>query len=111
MEHRCGQRISTDVPVSLIALPAAIGAGRILNVSSTGAFIQTDLALPLLSLVYLEAGEAPRGVGVSGRFAAFVVRQCASGVGVEWCDAAPDWTLLEAIERHGNSAAELAHQL
>jgi len=111
MEHRCGQRISTDVPVSLIALPAAIGAGRILNISSTGALIQTDLALPLLSVVYLEVRGAPRGAGMSGRFAAFVVRQCPDGVGVEWCDAAPCWTLLEAIERQGNSAAEIVQQL
>lgn len=107
MEHRCGQRISTDVPVSLIALPAAIGAGRVLNMSSTGAFIQTRLVVPVLTLVYLEAPGVPRRGGLSERVPACVVRQCVSGMGVEWFDVAPHWLLIKSIERERDSTVDL----
>jgi hypothetical protein len=108
MEHRCGRRFSTDVPVSMIALPSTIGAGRILNMSSTGAFIDTRLILPVLTLVYLEEPRALRRARPSERYAACVVRQCVSGVGVEWFDVAPDWVLVNAIERDRVPAGELA---
>ena len=49
MEHRWGQRITTDLAVSLVAMPATISFGRMLNVSSTGAFVATRLSVPLLA--------------------------------------------------------------
>lgn len=107
MEHRCGQRFSTDVPVSLIALPAAIGFGRVLNMSSTGAFIQTKLILPVLTLVYLEAPGVLRRDGLAERFSCYVVRQCVGGIGIEWFDTAPDWVLTKAVERDRDSPGEL----
>ena len=94
MEHRWGQRISTDVAVSLVATPATIGVGRMLNVSSTGAFVQTRLHVPLLSFVYLEPADLAVDGCVVGRIGACVVRRCADGVGLEWCDDAAD-----AVER------------
>lgn len=78
-----------------------------LNMSSTGAFIQTRLFLPVLTLVYLEAPGALSRDGLSGRCGAYVVRQCVSGIGVEWFDVAPDWVLVNAIERYRDSAAEV----
>jgi len=107
MEHRCGRRFSTDLPVRMIALPAAIGAGHVLNVSSTGAFIQTSLVLPVLTLVYLETPGGLRRERLSERHAAYVVRQCVTGIGVEWFDVAPDWALIKAVEGDRDSAGEL----
>lgn len=103
MEHRCGRRFSIDVPVSMIALPSTIGGGRLLNMSSTGAFIQTRLVFPVLTLVYLESPDALRRDRLSERRAACVVRQCVSGIGIEWFDVAPDWVLVKAIESERDS--------
>ncbi|MCC7463849.1 MAG: hypothetical protein IT480_15480 [Gammaproteobacteria bacterium] len=84
MEHRWGLRTSVDVPVRLIGSPGALGGGRVLNVSATGAFVQTRLRLPLLSSVRVEplADPPPAGHPCAGR--AYVVRQVADGVGIEW---------------------------
>ena len=54
MEHRWGQRVSADVIVRLIGAPGAIGTGRLCNVSATGAFVETNLHLPLLTPVRVE---------------------------------------------------------
>jgi hypothetical protein len=66
--------------------------GRLLNISSTGAFMATAARLRLLSLVYLEAAAAPFWEIQSRRIAASVVRQDANGVGLEWCEAAAETT-------------------
>ena len=87
MEHRWGQRIVTDVPVSFVGSRAAIGVGRILNVSTTGALVQTRLPLPLLSLVYLKPAGTPSYLGQIGRLIGCIVRHGASEIGIEWCDA------------------------
>ncbi len=90
MEHRWGCRISTDFAVRLVALPATIGTGRMLNVSQTGAFVQTSVACPVLSVVYVELVASPATAFGLSRIAACLVRRSAGGVGLEWCDLAPD---------------------
>jgi len=90
MEHRWGQRIATDVPVNLVGAPAAIGVGRILNASVTGALVQTRLPLPLLSLVYIETAESVSRLGSIGRLVGCVVRRGAGEIGIEWCDTDAD---------------------
>jgi hypothetical protein len=85
MEHRWGQRRSTDVMVRFFNLPATIGMGRMLNISPTGAFLETSAKLRRLSLVYLEPAAPLSTQGRLGRIAACVVRQDATGVGLEWC--------------------------
>jgi hypothetical protein len=87
MEHRWGQRIVTDMPVCIVGSPAAIGVGRVLNMSTTGALVQTRLPLPLLSLVYLETAGTRSCVGPIERLAGCVVRHGAREIGIEWCDA------------------------
>ena len=90
MEHRWGQRTSVDVVVRLIGSPGAIGMGRLLNVSATGAFVQTELQLPPLTPVRVEsiAGPLPASHPCAGR--AYVVRQVSTGVGIEWVAVAFD---------------------
>jgi hypothetical protein len=85
MEHRWGRRQSTDVRVRFVS-QAKIGTGCLSNVSVTGAFMKTQVHLRLLSVLNLSSAShsrKARGKGV----AAFVVRQDATGVGLEWCEA------------------------
>jgi hypothetical protein len=87
MEHRWGRRQSTDVTVEFLPRSGEVGSGRVLNISSTGAYLQTAVSLPLNSLVYLESAAPLPVVGNSRRIAACVVRQDARGVGLEWCES------------------------
>jgi hypothetical protein len=100
MEHRWGHRKSTDVAVRFVALPATIGTGRVINVSLTGAFMETRVQLRLLSLVYLEPFVAVGDDDLMSRLVASVVRQTPFGVGLEWCDStasAKAYTRLNAV--------------
>ena len=54
MEHRCGERTPVDIDVRLIRALGAIGVGRMLDVSATGAFIHTLIELPVLTPVDIE---------------------------------------------------------
>jgi len=89
MEHRCGCRIPTDIAVLLLGSPATIGAGRVVDVSMTGAFVETKLNLALLSPVSLEATGPIAVDRASARLDAYVVRHGPGGVGLEWCDPTP----------------------
>jgi hypothetical protein len=86
MEHRWGQRMTTDIAVSIITMPATIGTGRMLNVSFTGAYIRGRTCAPLLSLVYLEPVDSNFTGFAVGRIAAALVRCLSDGFGLEWCD-------------------------
>jgi hypothetical protein len=87
MEHRWGDRIIVDLPVSISGASVA-GRGVLRNVSSTGGYVETALPLAALTMVRVQI---PRG---NSEWAAadvwgLVVRQDRGGVGIEWCDAAP----------------------
>jgi PilZ domain len=84
MEHRWGGRKLIDVPVRFMALPATIGTGRIINVSMTGAFLETRAELRPMAMLRLEMIDPGR----CGRLTASVVRHSELGVGLEWCEAA-----------------------
>lgn len=85
MEHRWGQRMPCRARVRLSAGTGISGAGRVRDVSSSGAFIQTALALPVharLALVVLGNESATRAVEIT----ASVARVDRDGFGVEWCE-------------------------
>jgi hypothetical protein len=110
MEHRWGHRKSTDVAVRFVALPATIGTGRVINVSMTGAFMETRVQLRLLSLVYLEPFAAVGDDELMSRLVASVVRQTPFGVGLEWCDStasAKAYTRLNAVPHVRGEASPL----
>jgi hypothetical protein len=86
MEHRWGRRQPTSLVVHLFAKLGTIGTGRVLNVSSTGAYLETRVPLRLHSLLYLEPAPSVSVAGNIGRVAASVVRRDALGVGLEWCE-------------------------
>jgi hypothetical protein len=92
MEHRWGRRQSTDLMVRFFASSGSSGIGRVLNISSTGAFLETTARLRPLSLLHLEPAGATFWETQSRRIAASVVRQDAGGVGLEWCEAAAEAT-------------------
>ena len=93
MEHRCGQRVPIDAPVRLNAWPR-FGRGHLRDLSVSGAFIETDLELPLLGLVEVEVQVADAGMRCGGALQTHVIPACSvrwdrSGIGVEWLELAP----------------------
>ena len=84
MEHHRGQRHSTDVTVRIFTRPYTIGVGRVLDVSATGAFLETRLVLRPLALLYLEPMNRQPAGGARERIAATVVRCTPTGVGLAW---------------------------
>lgn len=96
MEHRWGQRRRTDVTVRIFAAPSIVGMGHVLNISPTGAYMETAIALRKMSLVYLEPFDRVLQSQPAGRIAALVVRSSAAGVGLEWCEFATEMTMAYA---------------
>jgi hypothetical protein len=90
MEHRWGQRVPVDMDVRLVARPSAIGAGRLRDISVSGAFVQTRLTVPLLARIHVEVTLNLRHGAETHDIPAYVVRSGADGVGIEWCELAPD---------------------
>lgn len=92
MEHRWGQRVPAAIKVKLQGRPGAIGSGCLRDVSISGAFIETALRLPLLVRIDVDAG--------SRKLAGWVVRRNAIGIGVEWCEFAPQAVLTLLAQFH-----------
>lgn len=101
MEHRWARRHAMDVRVRFVALPATIGTGRVINMSVTGAYMETTVPLRRLSVLFLEPSVVPGRKGKVRRLAASVVRHDERGVGLEWCDAgvekSPGYARLTAL--------------
>jgi len=83
MEHRFGQRFRCGSAVRVSSGSSLTGRGRLVNVSLSGAFLETALDLPLLATISIARdGNCPRDV----ELLASVVRKDSRGVGVEWCE-------------------------
>jgi hypothetical protein len=85
MEHRWGQRMPCKARVRLIAGGSLTGSGRMRDISSSGAFIETVLELPVNTrlILFVWGNEsATHEVEV----AASVVRTERGGLGIEWCE-------------------------
>ena len=87
MEHRWGQREATDVAVYFVANSGTAGTGRVLDVSLTGAYLETLVPLRLLSVIYLKLDATALAPGNPQSIAATVVRSDARGVGLEWYES------------------------
>lgn len=86
MEHRWGLRILCGAVVRISAGEGVTVCGRMRDVSTSGAFVETPLALPLFSPVEISL---PSDGGDSGsEVLAWVVRRDAAGVGIEWVETA-----------------------
>jgi len=85
MDHRWGQRQATSIAVHVAATSGATGAARMVNVSLTGAYLETSAPLRRHALVYLAPSSQHNCAGGSRRIAAYVIRHDVLGVGLEWC--------------------------
>jgi hypothetical protein len=83
MEHRWGQRKCCRARVYLSAGAGISGTGHVRDVSSSGAFIETTLHLPMHARVMLNVRgneSATHEVEIAGS----VARVDNDGIGVEW---------------------------
>jgi hypothetical protein len=96
MEHRWGRRQPTDIAVYVISKLLGTTGGRVLNISLTGAYLETAAPLRVHALVYLEASSTASSAGGSRHNAASVVRRDASGVGLEWCESTSERPSVDA---------------
>lgn len=89
MEHRWGIRRTLNIGVTLYVESKVPSLGRLLNASSSGAYLATSVTLPLMARVHVALGwDEPQRNG-RRRIAAHVVRTSAGGIGLEWQEFAP----------------------
>jgi hypothetical protein len=84
MEHRWGVRRPCRARVHVSAGAGVAGMARLRNISMSGAFLETALALPLFSPVAI-AVLRNDGSRHAVEFSATVIRAEPGGVGIEWC--------------------------
>lgn len=89
MEHRWGERVAVSLSVELCYGSAAPVAGSLENVSASGAFVRTRGRRPPRGPVEVTFAELGLAYGPAVQLPAFVVRETAAGVGIEWCEFAP----------------------
>ncbi len=83
MEHRWGRRIAVDMPIRIAVAGSPCKAGRLSNLSITGALIKADFRLRVLSLVIIVIDSSKDSD--ASRIAGYVARLDRHGMGVEWC--------------------------
>src|SRR5882724_4759208 len=106
MDHRCGTRMPCDLRVLVMVHPAVFGPGVLLNVSISGALLQTPLILSPLTQIELEV-ESP-GMGRSSIMAS-ITRREVHHYGVAFRGA--NNTAIDRILRLAQSQAEAVHAL
>ena len=85
MEHRWGQRMHCQARTRLSAGDGISGTGSVRDVSTSGAFIETTLDLPMHTRVTLIV-QGNESATHEVEIAASVARVDRDGVGVEWCE-------------------------
>ncbi len=95
LEHRWGERIACRALVRMSAGAGIAGPGRVRDVSSSGAFIETALALPVNARVVMWVTGNESATRVVEIFAS-VVRAERDGVAVEWCET-PEGSICSVL--------------
>ena len=88
IDHRWGERIRCKAHVRFSTGTGITGAGKIRDISSSGAFIETSAELPVevqLDLFILGNESANEVVETT----AMIVRVERGGIAVEWCSTPP----------------------
>jgi hypothetical protein len=98
MEHRWGERFAVDFAVRIAARPYTVRAGRLVDLSISGARIQTACELRNLVRVQIAIALPNQFEHPIPMVAAYVVRRHGDGVCVEWCDLAPK-PVVELLKR------------
>ena len=87
--HRWGQRIAVDIPVQVAANDSPAIHGHLKNLSLSGALLEVDHELR--QHAYIEVNIKLAGTRHNAiRIMARVTRKSKDGVGVEWCEFAPN---------------------
>jgi hypothetical protein len=90
MEHRWGERFGVDLLVRLGTRPYAVRTGRLTDLSMSGGYITTAMDLRVLSRVQVAIVLPGRFSQATPVISAYVTRRHRDGVGIEWCDFAPE---------------------
>lgn len=100
MEHRWGTRQTLDVRVKLHLGSSLPVPGRMLNASSSGAYVAMSIPLRVMTRVHVALEPGRYQHSRRHRVAAYVVRTDAHGVGIEWQQFAPApvLALMDALE-------------
>jgi hypothetical protein len=95
---RWGARIEVDLPVSIVAGGSPPAAGRMRNISISGALIATDAQLSRHAILTVVVAESVTGHTQRMELAARVIRNDDGAIAIEWCDMAcqPLVDLLQA---------------
>jgi hypothetical protein len=89
MEHRWGERFAVDIVVRLGSRPYTIRTGRLIDLSMSGGSITIGMDLRVLSRVQVALVLPARFPQATPVISAYVARRHRDGIGVEWCDFAP----------------------
>ena len=88
MDLRWGRRVQVDVPVRIAAHRFAVRDGRLIDLSVSGAFIETDSDARMLSRVQVTLLLPAYPRHEAPTLEAYVARKHGHGIGVEWCEFA-----------------------
>jgi PilZ domain len=89
MEHRWGRRFRVNIPVHVSAGALARVDGCMKNLSLSGALMKSDCDLRLHTLIEVRI-ELPPPSPRAAVIKAHVSRKLKEGVGIEWCEFAPN---------------------
>jgi hypothetical protein len=90
MEHRWGERVQVDFPVRVTAHRFSVRDGRLIDLSVSGARVEALLEARAFSLVRVAIDLPLWPKHESPVVEAYVVRKNKYGIGLEWCEFAPD---------------------
>jgi hypothetical protein len=90
MEHRWGERIGVNIPVRIAGSPFAVRAGRLLNLSVSGAAIDTAFELRPLCRIEIFIDMPNQARSDAPGLHAYVTRVSKDSIGIEWCEYAPE---------------------
>jgi hypothetical protein len=88
MEHRWGQRVTLELPVTLHVFGRALGRGVLRNASISGGLIQTAVELPTFTHLVVKMPTLSEATSGANELVANVVRPAPGGFAVEWRDMA-----------------------
>ncbi len=108
MEHRWGERTPGDIPVQVSIPPTIITAGRILNISISGAWIRGRFSIAPLARAFVVFDFPQTGGSESLPVACYVARVRPGGIGVEWRELAPHMVSDLRLLASGNHPIEEA---
>src|ERR1700748_3312849 len=109
MEHRYGVRYRSAIDVLVRSRSGRLAAkGQLLNVSISGAFVQTSVVLAPLTSVTLEVSSVMASARPCKPIEAQVIRWTEHGLGVEWKNLTP--ASLSQLVDSGELAPPTVHR-